>query len=48
MVEKLTFNLRATALLDFPAVNMPIARSLKTCNIGGIYFLRKRVEYNRI
>ncbi len=29
MVEKLTFNSRATALVDIPAVSMPIARSLK-------------------
>jgi len=33
MVEKLTFNSRATALVDIPAVSMPIARSLKTCDI---------------
>uniref|UniRef100_A0A673LF04 F-box/LRR-repeat protein 15-like leucin rich repeat domain-containing protein n=1 Tax=Sinocyclocheilus rhinocerous TaxID=307959 RepID=A0A673LF04_9TELE len=30
MVEKLTFISRATALVDIPAVSMPIARSLKT------------------
>ncbi len=36
MVEKLTFNSRATALVDIPAVSMPIARSLKTCEICGI------------
>ncbi len=36
MVEKLTFNSRATALVDIPAVSMPIARSLKTCDICGI------------
>jgi len=30
MVEKLTFNSWATALVDIPAVGMPIARSLKT------------------
>jgi hypothetical protein len=28
MVEKLTFNSLATALLDIPAVKMPVARSL--------------------
>ena len=28
MVEKLTFNYLATALVDIPAVSMPIARSL--------------------
>ncbi len=33
MVEKWTFNSRATALVDIPAVSMPIARSLKTCGI---------------
>ncbi len=31
MVDKLTFNSRATALVDILAVSMPIARSLKTC-----------------
>jgi hypothetical protein len=30
MVEKLTYNYLATALGDIPAVNMPIAHSLKT------------------
>ncbi len=30
MVEKLTFSSRATALVDIPAVSMPIAWSLKT------------------
>ena len=29
-VEKLTFNYLATALVDMPAVSMPIARSLKS------------------
>ncbi len=29
IVEKLTFNSRATALVDIPAVSMPITRSLK-------------------
>ncbi len=33
MVEKLTFNPRATALVDIPAVSMPIACSLKNFNI---------------
>ncbi len=33
MVEKLTLISQATALVDIPAVSMPIARSLKTCNI---------------
>jgi hypothetical protein len=30
MVEKLTLNDLATALVDIPAVSMPIAQSLKT------------------
>jgi hypothetical protein len=30
MVEKLTVNYLATALVDIPAVSMPIAHSLKT------------------
>jgi hypothetical protein len=30
MPEKLTFKSLATALVDIPAINMPIARSLKT------------------
>jgi hypothetical protein len=30
MVEKLTFNSLATALVDIPTVSMPTARSLKT------------------
>ena len=36
MIEKLTFNYLATALVDIPAVTMPIARSLKTLDIWGI------------
>ncbi len=37
MVEKSneTFNSPATALVDIPAVSMPIERSLKTCAICG-------------
>jgi hypothetical protein len=30
MVDKLTFNLLAIALVDIPAVNMPIAHFIKT------------------
>ncbi len=41
MVEKLTFNSRATALVDIPAVSMPIACSLKTCDICGIVLCDK-------
>jgi hypothetical protein len=36
MVEKLALNSLATALVDIPAVTMPIARSLKTLDICGI------------
>ncbi len=36
MVEKGTFDSRSTALVDIPAVSMPIARSLKTSDICGI------------
>ena len=36
MVEKLTLHYLATALVDIPAVCMPIARSLKTRDICGI------------
>ena len=33
MVEKWTFNYLAKALVDIPAVSMPMAHSLKTCGI---------------
>jgi hypothetical protein len=36
VVEKLTLNYPATALLDIPAVSMPIACSIKTLGICGI------------
>ena len=36
MVEKLTLNYLATALVDIPAVRMQIACSLKTLDICGI------------
>ncbi len=45
MVEKLTFNSRATALVDIPAVSMPIARSLKTCDICGIVLCDKTAHF---
>ncbi len=45
MVEKLTFNSRATALVDIPAVSMPIARSLKTCVIYGIVLCDKTAHF---
>ncbi len=36
MVEKWTFNSWPTALVEIPAVSVPIACSLKTCDICGI------------
>ncbi len=45
MVEKLTFNSRATALVDIPAVRMPIALSLKTCDICGIVLCDKTTHF---
>ncbi len=43
MVEKWTFN--STALVDIPAVSMPIARSLKTCDICGIVLCDKTAHF---
>jgi hypothetical protein len=45
MVEKLTFNSLATALVDISAVSMPIARSLKTSDICGIVLCCKTVHF---
>ncbi len=45
MVEKLTLNSRATALVDIPAVSMPIPHSLKTCDICGIVLCDKKVAF---
>ncbi len=45
MVEKWTFNSPATALVDIPAVSMPIARSLKTCDICGIVLCDKTAHF---
>ncbi len=45
MVEKWTFNSRATALVDTPAVSMPIARSLKSCDICGIVLCYKTAHF---
>ncbi len=45
MVDKLTFNSRATALVDIPAVSMPIAHSLKTCDICGIVLWDKTAHF---
>ena len=50
MVEKLTFNPLATALVDISVVSMPIPRSLKTLDICGIVLCDKtapfRVAFN--
>ncbi len=45
MVEKWTFNSQATALVDIPAVSMPIARFLKTCDICGIVQCDKTAHF---
>ncbi len=45
MVEKWTFNSWATALVDIPAVSMPVARSLKTCDICGIVLCDKTAHF---
>ncbi len=45
MVEKWTFNSWATALVDIPAVSMPIARSLKTCDICDIVLCDKTAHF---
>ncbi len=45
VVEKLTFNSRATALVDIPAVSMPIAHSLKTCDICGFVLCDKTAHF---
>ncbi len=43
MVEKWTFNSWAT--VDIPAVTMPIARRLKTCDICGIVLCDKTAQF---
>ncbi len=45
MVEKWTFNSGATALVDIPAVSMPIACSLKTCDVCGIVLCDKTAHF---
>ncbi len=45
IVDKWTFNLWATALVDIPAVSMPIAGSLKTCHICGIVLCDKTAHF---
>ncbi len=44
VVEKWTFNSRATALVDIPAVSMTIARSLKTYDVCGIVLCDKTAQ----
>ena len=46
MVEKLTFNSLATALVDIPAVRMPIARSLKTWDVSGNVLINKTAHFS--
>ncbi len=45
MVEKLTFDSQATALVVIPAVSMPIACSFKTCDICGIVLCDKTAHF---
>ncbi len=47
MVEKLTQQLNSWAkvLVDIPAVSMPIAHSLKTCDICGIVLCDKPAHF---
>ena len=44
MVEKLTFNSLTTALVDIPAVSMPIALSIKT-DLCGIVLCDKTQHF---
>ena len=46
MVDQLTFNSLTTALVDIPAVSMPIARNLKTSDICGIILCDKTAHFN--
>ncbi len=43
--RKMNIKFTATALVDIPAVNMPIARSLKTCDICGIVLCDKTAHF---
>ncbi len=45
MVEMWTLNSRTTALVDIPSVSMPIARSLKTCDVCGIVLCDKTAHF---
>ena len=46
MVDKLTFNYLATALVDIPAVSIPIVRSLKSLEICGIVLCDKTAHFS--
>ena len=48
MVEKLTLNSLATALVKIPAVGMLIARSLKTVDICGIVLCAKTTHFRTL
>ncbi len=43
--REMNIQFTATALVDIPPVSMPIARSLKTCHIGGIVLCDKTVHF---
>jgi hypothetical protein len=45
MVEKLTLNSLATALVDIPAVSMPIAPSLKNVDICGTVLCDEKAHF---
>jgi hypothetical protein len=45
MVEKLKLNYLVTALVDMPAVSIPIASSLKTSGICGIVLCDKTAHF---
>ncbi len=45
MVDKWTFNSRATSLVDIPAASMQIACCLKTCKIFGIVLCYKTAHF---
>ncbi len=45
MLDKFTSNSQATALVDIPAVSMPIVRSFKICNICGIVLCDKTAHF---
>jgi hypothetical protein len=44
--EKCTFNSVVTALVDIPAVSMPIACTLKTCDNCGTVLCDKTAHFN--